>query len=272
MPDFHSWSTTAASNTSVDGVSIAEGMDAADVNNAMREIMENVAAYRDLVGGAKTTGGSSNAYTLTSGLSMAAYQNGFLFAFEANHTNTGASTLTLDGIGGGAKSFKRVDGSALLAGDITSGGIYLCSYESGAGVVLLLTPTSIALATAADWRTGTNTAKALGVSTTWDAAAEVTLTYAATIAVDFSTFINAVVTMTDNGAMGNPTNEKVGQSGVIRIVQDGTGSRTLSYGSDWEFAGGVAPVLSTAASSQDLLFYHIIASNRIYAALIKAIA
>lgn len=130
----------------------------------------------------------------------------------------------------------------------------------------------VELATAAEYRTGTDTGRVGAVDQLWASAAEVTLTDAATIAVDFSTFINGVVTLTDNRAMGNPTNEKVGQSGVIRIVQDGTGSRTLSYGTDWEFAGGTAPVLSTPAASQDLLFYHIIASNRIFANLVKAIA
>jgi hypothetical protein len=137
MPDFESWSPTAASNTSVDGVSIAEGMDAADVNNAIREVMENLALYRDLLGGAKVTGGSSNAYTLTSGLTITSYAQGLLFGFEANHTNTGAATLTIDGIGGGAKTFKRLDGNDLAAGDIVSGSIYLAAYEASAGVIFL---------------------------------------------------------------------------------------------------------------------------------------
>jgi hypothetical protein len=106
----------------------------------------------------------------------------------------------------------------------------------------------------------------------YDAAAEVTLTDAATIAVDMSTFINAVVTLADNRAMGNPTNEKPGTSGCIRIVQDATGSRTLSYGTDWEFAGGTAPVLTTTAAATDLLFYYVIAANRVFGNLIKAVA
>ena len=131
---------------------------------------------------------------------------------------------------------------------------------------------TVEIATSAEWRTGTDTTRALGVAETWGSAAEVTLTDGATIAVDFSTFINAVVTLGGNRALGNPTNEKVGQSGVIRIVQDGTGSRTLSYGTDWEFAGGTAPTLTTTASAQDLLFYHIIATDRVFATLIKDIS
>jgi hypothetical protein len=126
-------------------------------------------------------------------------------------------------------------------------------------------------ATSAEYRVGTDTVRSLAVSQVWGAAAEVTLTDAATIAVDFSTFINGVVTLGGNRAMGNPTNEKPGQTGVIRIVQDGTGSRTLSYGTDWEFASGTAPVLSTAAAANDLLFYYVIAADRVFGNLVKAV-
>lgn len=128
-----------------------------------------------------------------------------------------------------------------------------------------------AYATAAQYRANT-ASLTLQTDAVWSAAAEVTLTDAATIAVDMSTFINAVVTLGGNRALGNPTNEKVGQSGVIRIVQDATGSRTLTYGTDWEFAGGTAPTLSTAANAQDLLFYYVIATDRIFGNLMKATA
>jgi hypothetical protein len=128
------------------------------------------------------------------------------------------------------------------------------------------------LATSSEWRVGTNTTSSLGVKNTWDAAAEVTLTDAATVAVDMSTFINATVTLGGNRTLGNPTNVKVGQSGIIRIVQDGTGSRTLSYGTDWEFAGGTAPTLTTTAGANDLLFYQVLASARVFASLVKAVA
>lgn len=140
------------------------------------------------------------------------------------------------------------------------------------GAASTTNPGPIEIATAAEFRAGTDTARALGVSETWGAAAEASLSDGATIAVDLSAGINFTVTLADNRALGNPTNEKVGQSGYIRIVQDATGSRTLSYGTDWEFAGGSAPTLSTAANAQDLLFYQVLATDRIYATLVKAIA
>lgn len=127
------------------------------------------------------------------------------------------------------------------------------------------------VASAANFRANTAD-KVLDTDGVWSAAAEVTLTDAATIAVDMSTFLNAVVTLGGNRTLGQPSNVKVGQSGVIRIVQDGAGSRTLAYHADWEFASGTAPVLSTAIGAQDLLFYHVLAANRIFASLIKAVA
>jgi hypothetical protein len=127
----------------------------------------------------------------------------------------------------------------------------------------------IEIATAAEFRASTDTTRCLGVAETWASVAEVTLTDAATIAVNFASFINGVVTLAGNRALGNPTNEVQGQSGRIRIVQDATGSRTLSFGTDWEFAGGIAPVLSTAANAQDMLYYDIVAADRIVATLVK---
>lgn len=118
-----------------------------------------------------------------------------------------------------------------------------------------------------------NTAdKALSTDQVWSAASTVTLTDAATIAVDMSTFINAKVTLGGNRTLGQPSNAKVGQSGLIEIIQDGTGSRTLAYHADWLFAGGADPTLSTAAGARDLLFFQVLNDGKIYATLIKAVA
>jgi len=101
--------------------------------------------------------------------------------------------------------------------------------------------------------------------------AEVTaLTDAATISVDFSDSNNFSVTLGGSRTLGNPTNQVAGQSGSLFITQDGTGSRTLAYSSDWEFAGGTAPTLSTASSAVDRIDYIVRASGSIHAVLTKA--
>ena len=78
-----------------------------------------------------------------------------------------------------------------------------------------------------------------------------TLTDGANISVDLAASNNFTVTLAGNRTLDNPTNIVAGQSGSIFIVQDGTGSRTLAYGSYYDFAGGTAPTLSTAADAVD---------------------
>jgi|SaaInlStandDraft_2_1057019.scaffolds.fasta_scaffold108180_1 hypothetical protein len=80
-----------------------------------------------------------------------------------------------------------------------------------------------------------------------------TLSDAATIATDCSAGNVHEVTLTDNRALGAPTNLKNGATYIWIITQDGTGSRTLSYNAVFKFQGGTAPVLSTAGSSVDIL-------------------
>jgi len=101
-----------------------------------------------------------------------------------------------------------------------------------------------------------------------------TLASSASITADFSGGNNFNLTLADNTALENPTgvNASAGQSGVIAITQDGIGSRTMAFGTYWEFAGGSAPTLSTAAGATDLLVWHVIASTRIVAQLIADVS
>jgi hypothetical protein len=91
------------------------------------------------------------------------------------------------------------------------------------------------------------------------------LTDGATITPDFSASNNFSVTLGGNRTLANPTNIVAGQSGVIFISQDGTGSRTLSYGSYWDFPGGTAPTLTTTASAVDLIAYVVRTTSSIQA-------
>ena len=81
--------------------------------------------------------------------------------------------------------------------------------------------------------------------------------------LDFSSYQDFVLTMSNNVTLANPTTEQVGQSGVIVFIQDATGSRTVSLGTDYETPGNTGITLSTAASTTDLVPYKVIASGRI---------
>lgn len=127
IPD---WSTTAGSNATADSnINWSEGQLAPTVNNSARAMMAAIKAFQLGIGGAITYGGSSNAYTATNNAAgaWASYAAGNILALKANHTNTGAATINVDGLG--AKSITTADGGALVAGDIVSGGIYLLAYD-----------------------------------------------------------------------------------------------------------------------------------------------
>ena len=93
----------------------------------------------------------------------------------------------------------------------------------------------------------------------------VALTDAASIATNLALSNNFSVTLAGNRTLANPTNIVAGQSGSIFITQDGTGSRTLAYGSYFKFVGGTAPVLSTTAAAIDRLDYVVKSATAIHA-------
>lgn len=108
------------------------------------------------------------------------------------------------------------------------------------------------VASASDIRAGT-AGKAVTADGVESAAELVTLTDGATVAVDWSTFLTAQVTLGDNRTLGNPSNGEPGTWRTIIVNQDGTGSRTLAFDTQYKFAGGTAPTLTTDASAKDVL-------------------
>ena len=83
------------------------------------------------------------------------------------------------------------------------------------------------------------------------------------ITLDFSTNQNFVLTLTGNVTLANPSTEAVGQSGFIAFIQDGTGSRTVSLGTDYETAAAAGITLTSTASATDLVPYLVVAANRV---------
>ncbi len=100
----------------------------------------------------------------------------------------------------------------------------------------------------------------------------VTLTDAATIATDASQSNHFRVTLGGNRTLGNPTNPSDGQKVMWEIIQDGTGSRTITL--DTQFALGTditSITLTTAAGKRDFLgaVYNSTASKWYVIAFVK---
>ena len=122
--------------------------------------------------------------------------------------------------------------------------------------------------TAASRITTYTTAAAVATANTWTAGqrGEITaLSDGATITIDMADSNNFSVTLGGNRTFANPSNDTAGQCGSIFITQDGTGSRTASWGTDWDFAGGTAPTLTTTADAVDRVDYVILDSSNIHA-------
>lgn len=97
------------------------------------------------------------------------------------------------------------------------------------------------------------------------------LTSGTTITPNFNDNNDFTLTIGHNATLANPTNLTAGQSGVIVITQDGTGGRTMAYGSYWKFESGTAPTLTSTISAVDVLAYYVESTTRITAKLLKDI-
>lgn len=86
--------------------------------------------------------------------------------------------------------------------------------------------------------------------------AEGSLTDGANISWDVSTDPIAKVTLAGNRTMLAPSNALgSGQYISLLVIQDGTGSRTLTWNSAYEFKDDTAPTLTTTATKADLFTF-----------------
>ena len=85
--------------------------------------------------------------------------------------------------------------------------------------------------------------------------AEVALTDASTITWNAATQPVAKVTLGASRTMGLPANPVSGQFISLLIIQDGTGSRTISWNAAYEFALDTAPTLTATANLGDLFTF-----------------
>lgn len=165
-----------------------------------------------------------------------------------------------------------VSGAGLTGGGDLSADRTL-AVGAGTGIIANADDVAIDKATAANVRAATSN-KVLTGDIVFSAMAEVAITDVGnTYTPDFSAGFDFSVSLDANSSLANGSNLKVGQRGRIRVVQDAGGSKTMTFGTDYEFTAGAAPVLSTGANAQDILYYDIIAAGRVFISLVgRAIA
>lgn len=144
--------------------------------------------------------------------------------------------------------------AAIAANAIVTGagsGTALTGTTPGTGV---LTALGTALATAANVQVGTSGAALVTPTAISGSGAIQTLTDGATISWDVSAGYNAKVTLTASGhTIANPTNVIAGLTYQLWVIQDATGSRTVSWGTAYKFGTAGAPTLTTTANAKDLI-------------------
>jgi len=94
-----------------------------------------------------------------------------------------------------------------------------------------------------------------------------TLADAPTITPDFTASNYFYLNLKGNRTIDNPSSMAAGQTGVIEIKQANTGSKTLSWGSQWKFPSNTAPILTATVGRSDLVSYFVSNGTFIFAQL-----
>ena len=84
---------------------------------------------------------------------------------------------------------------------------------------------------------------------------EATLTDGSSIDWNAATQDVCKVTLGGNRTLNAPTNPTTGQFISLLVIQDGTGSRTLSFNAIYEFKEDTAPTLTTTAAKGDVFVF-----------------
>ncbi len=166
-------------------------------------------------------------------------------------------TISLTASGTGVPGTRQISAAGLATGggDLTADRVITVTAATGANV-----------------QAGTSTAVAVTPKALADAMPPVSVSYAASVSLDLSTGLNFDLgALTGNLVLANFTSAKVGQSGRIRIPQDATGGRTISFGTNFKAPGG-AQSLSTAANAVDLLVYFVRDASTVEYNILKAVA
>lgn len=156
-------------------------------------------------------------------------------------------------------------GSGGSSGGGTTNGI---TQEQGDARYVQLAGVSAIAATASQVWAGSSDAVVMTPKNAREALVPTALTSSATITPNFNAGQRFTLTLAHNATLANPTNAQVGDEGLIVITQDGTGSRTLAYDTNWIFPAGT-PTLQTGPSDEDVLCYSVVASGHIICSMIQ---
>ena len=221
---------------------------------------DEITAMPNLITTAATTVGALNSGSITSGFGT---------------IDTGSSTITTTGlISGGSLDIDNVlingttightddtdlitvaDGLLTIAGEVSMTTLDIGGTNVSATATELNYNDLATLGTTAASKIFTADANNLTAISGAVVLTEDTLTFDATQDWDVRASPVAKVTLTANVTFDAPTNPTTGQYISIVCIQDGTGSRTISWNAIFEFTGDVTPTATTTASKGDMFTF-----------------
>ena len=221
---------------------------------------DEITAMPNLITTAATTVGALNSGSITSGFGT---------------INTGSSTITTTGlISGGSLDIDNVlingttightddtdlitvaDGLLTIAGEVSMTTLDIGGTNVSATATELNYNDLATLGTTAASKIFTADANNLTAISGAVVLTEDTLTFDATQDWDVRASPVAKVTLTANVTFDAPTNPTTGQYISIVCIQDGTGSRTISWNAIFEFKDDTTPTATTTASKGDMFTF-----------------
>ncbi len=199
-----------------------------------------------------TAGGTADALTITLSPAITAYAAGQRFAFIAAAANTGAATIDVNGVG--TKTI-QLAGSALAAGDITSGRLYEIVYD---GTQFQVTsPYNEALTQLSQALDANDQLVSKPILKDYAEEVDTEGTSGSTYTIDITNGNVHDVTLSANCTFtfSNPIASGDSTAFTLILRQDGTGSRTATWPASVDWPGATAPTLSTGAADVDVFAF-----------------
>jgi len=179
------------------------------------------------------------------GADAATFRTAVLAAIDAEVDQLADHETRLETLEGAAYTDEKARDAAMA---MLVGAGLLVETENDAGDVDTFT---VNAASAADVKAGASNTKAITPAALAGSAAAQTLADGATITWDMSLGYNAKVTLGGNRTLGTPTSPVEGLTYTLAVIQDATGSRTLTWPASFDWGTTGAPTLTTTAGKVD---------------------
>jgi len=255
-----------AGNTTISGIlNVNGGINLGDATTDLLTITGRASVGTNLSVGGNT---STNKLVVTSSVTGSAANATFNKAtITSSFTVSGNTTLGGAGKTQSATGVWNQTGNLIVSGNTTTNKATVTSSLTVSGNTVLGGAGKTANATGwfgVNGRATVSTNLFVGGNTTLNGttvdksnALSQTLTDGTTISWDVALGRVATLTLGANAAtrtIAAATNQKVGTY-ILRIVQDGTGNRTVSWNGNYKWTAQTAPVLSTAAGAIDIITF-----------------